>query len=108
MNVDEISAILDKTIDKRKAELPKALQIIDETIDELKEWYLIQANNPVLRKIKSHLTELACATTFVNSKERIHKTVSTLAIQLRKENNKGCQYIHALNNYLRPEYEANG
>ena len=107
MNVDEISAILDTTIDKRKAELPKALQIIDQTIDELKEWYLIQANNPVLRKIKSHLTELACGKTFDNSKERIHKTVSTLAIQLRKENNKGCQYIHALNNYLRPEYEAN-
>ena len=107
MNVDEISAILDKTIDKRKAELPKALQIIDETIDELKEWYLIQANNPVLRKMKSHLNALSCASTFVDSKERIHKAVSTLAVTLRKENNKGCQYIHALNNYLRPEYEAN-
>jgi glutamyl-tRNA reductase len=107
MNVDEISAILDKTIDKRKAELPKALQIIDETIDELKDWYLIQSNNPVLRKIKSHLNELACGTTFVNSKEKIHKTVSFLAVQLRTENNKGCQYIHALNNYFGPEYEAN-
>ena len=99
MNVDEISAILNKTINKRKAELPKALQIINETIEELKEWYVLQANNPVLRKMKSHLTQLA-EETALGSKEKIHKTVSTLAKQLRKENNKGCQYIHALNNHL--------
>ena len=100
MNVDEISVTLNKTIDKRKAEIPKALQIIDETIDELKEWYAMQANNPVLRKIKSHLNELAGEKNSVNKKERIHKTVSFLALQLKKENNRGCQYIHALNNHL--------
>lgn len=97
MNVDEISAILNKTIDKRKSELPQALEIINETIKELKEWYALQANNPVLRKMKSHLNEL---TGEKKSKEKIHKTVSTLAKQLRKANNKGCQYIHALNNHL--------
>lgn len=107
MNVDEISAILNKTIDKRKAELPKALHIIDETITELKEWYVMQGNNPVLRKMKSHLTELTAQKTTDNSKEKIHKTVSTLAVQLKKEKNKGCQYIHALNNHLHPDYEAN-
>ena len=107
LNVDEISAILDKTIYKRKAELPKALQIISETITELKEWYVIQANNPVLRKMKSHLTELTAQKAYGSSKEKIHKTVSTLALQLKKEKNKGCQYIHALNNHLHPDYEAN-
>ena len=99
MNVDEISAILNKTIDKRKEELPKAIQIINETIEELKEWYALQVHNPVLRKMKTHLNELAEKTP-AGSKEKIHKTVSTLARQLRKENNKGCQYIHALNNHL--------
>lgn len=99
MNVDEISAILNKTIDKRKAELPKALQIINDTIEELKEWYAMQANSPVLRKMKSHLHELA-GEKITGNKEKIHKTVSTLAVQLKKENNKGCQYIHALNNHL--------
>jgi glutamyl-tRNA reductase len=106
MNVDEISVILDKTIDKRKAELPKALQIISETIDELKEWYTMQVNNPVLRKIKMQLSHLAAEETSVCSKEKIQKTVSLLAVQLRKENNKGCQYINALNNYFLPDYEA--
>ena len=105
MNVDEISVILDKTIDNRKAELPQALQIINETIVELKEWYVMQANNPVLRKIKLQLNDLCKGSSEIN-KEKIHKTVSFLAIQLKKENNKGCQYIHALNNYLLPDYEA--
>ena len=99
MNVDEISSILNKTIDKRRSELPKALQIINETIEELKEWYVMQANNPVLRKMKSHLNELAGEKT-THNKEKIHKTVTSLAVQLKKENNKGCQYIHALNNHL--------
>ena len=107
MNVDEISSILTKTIDKRKAEIPKALQIIDESIVDFNEWFVMQANNPLLRKIKSHLNELTAEKTSVNSKEKIHKTVSTLAKKLRQENNKGCQYIHALNNYFGPEYEAN-
>lgn len=106
MNVDEISTILDKTIDKRKAELPQALQIIAETIGELKEWYTMQANNPVLRKIKSQLNLLAGEETSGCNKEKIQKTVSHLAVQLRKENNKGCQYINALNNYFLPDYEA--
>ena len=101
MNVDEISAILDKTIDRRKAEIPKALKIIDKTIEEVKDWFGMQLNNPVLRKIKLQLHELSKQHSDVtNTKEKIHKTVSSLAIRLRKQNNKGCQCIHAMNDYL--------
>jgi len=101
MNVDEISIILNKTIHRRKSEIPKALQIIDHTITELNEWYSMQLNNPMLRKIKLQLHELSKQHSDVTDhKERIHKTVSSLAIQLRKQNNKGCQYIHAMNDYL--------
>ena len=101
MNVDEISAILDKTIGRRKAEIPKALQIIDETIQELKNWYGMQLNNPLLRKIKLQLHELSKEHfAGTDNKEKIHKTVSSLAIQLRQQNNKGCQCIHAMKDYL--------
>lgn len=101
MNVDEISAILDRTIYRRKAEIPKALKIIDETIEEVKDWFGMQLNNPVLRKVKLQLNELSkqnsgCA----DNKEKIHKAVSSLAINLRKQNNKGCQCINAMNDYL--------
>ncbi len=101
MNVDEISAILDKTIDRRKAEIPKALKIINETIQELKNWYGMQLNNPLLRKIKLQLHELSKEHfADADNKEKIHKTVSSLAIQLRQQNNKGCQCIHAMKDYL--------
>ncbi len=101
MNVDEISAILDKTIDRRKAEIPKALNIINATIEEVKDWFGMQLNSPVLRKVKLQLHELSKQNSAeTDSQYRIHKTVSSLAIQLRKQNNKGCQCIHAMNDYL--------
>ena len=102
MNVDEISVILNNTIHRRESEIPKALQIIDQTIVELHQWYNMQLNNPMLRKIKSQLHELSKQhSDNVDDKEKIHKTVSTLAIRLREQTNKGCQYIHAMNDYLR-------
>jgi glutamyl-tRNA reductase len=101
MNVDEISIKLNTTIHKRKSEIPRALQIIDQTITELIEWYNMQLNSPMLNKIKLQLQELSQQQDDANYKEKIHKTMSSLAINLRKQNNKGCQYIHAMNDYLR-------
>ncbi len=99
MNVDEISAILENTIGKRKAEIPKARLIIENTLNELKEWYGLQTNAPVLRKIKTHLHQLSKDDT-PESTDKIHRAVSSLAVQLKQKNNKGCQYIHAMNDYL--------
>ena len=101
LNVDEISVILNKTISLRQAEIPKAMHIINTTIDNLMEWYRKQSNNPVLRKVKTQLYELS-EIHFTNqfSEEKIHNAVSSLAIQLHNQNNKGCQCIHALSTYL--------
>jgi glutamyl-tRNA reductase len=100
MNVDEISAILDKTIDRRKAEIPKAMEIINDMINEMKEWYCMQQHSPLLRQVKLQLNELSKGAEEDDNKEKIQKTVTTLAIQLRTQNNKGCQCIHAMNDYL--------
>ena len=101
LNVDEISVILDKTISLRQAEIPKAMSIINTTIDNLMEWYHKQSNNPLLRKVKTQLYELS-EIHFTNQfrEEKIHKAVSSLAIQLHNQNNKGCQCINALSTYL--------
>jgi glutamyl-tRNA reductase len=105
MNVDEISAVMDSTILMRQAEVPKAIAIINKTINELLEWNKMQSNSQLLQKVKLQLRELTNKSS-EDSNVKIHKTVSSLAKNLRKENNKGCQYIHALNNYLHPDYEA--
>jgi glutamyl-tRNA reductase len=101
LNVDEISATLDKTISLRQAEIPKASYIINATIEKFMEWYHKQSNNPLLRKVKNQLYELS-EIHFTNefSEEKIHKTVSSLAVQLHNQNNKGCQCISALSSYL--------
>jgi len=101
LNVDEISVILDKTILLREAEIPKAMSIITNTMDDLMEWYRKQSNNPLLRKVKTQLYELS-EIHLINQpyEEKIHKAVSSLAIQLHHQNNKGCQCINALSSYL--------
>lgn len=99
LNVDEVSSILDKTIAMRQAEMPAALQIIKNTLDEMMLWRQSQTNNSLLRITKSQLYQLSKQCIDCNE-ERIHKTVSTLAIELRHKTNKGCQCIHALNHFL--------
>lgn len=105
LNVDEVSLILDKTISARHAEIPKALEIIDETLGSLEEWHRHQSNNPLLHLVKSQLFELDKNYFKNNNEEKIHKTVSALAVQLKVKNNKGCQCINALNSYLQSNYE---
>lgn len=101
LNVDEVSSILDQTITLRKAEIPKAKKIIDETIGSLEEWHRLQFNNPLLRMVKSQLFQLNETYHLENSSpDKIHKTVSSLAIQLKVKKDKGCQCINALSNYL--------
>jgi glutamyl-tRNA reductase len=101
LNVDEVSSVMDHTILLRKSEIPKAKKIIDETLGSLEEWHRLQFNNPLLRMVKSQLFQLNETYHFENSSpEKIHKTVSSLAVQLKIKNNKGCQCINALSNYL--------
>ncbi len=101
LNVDEISVILDKTISLRQAEIPRALAIIESTMQDTMEWYRRHSNSPLLRKIKAQLHKLnEMHLNDEYSEEKIHKAVSSLAVQLHNQNNKGCQYISALSSYL--------
>jgi glutamyl-tRNA reductase len=108
MNVDEISTILNHTIQAREAEIPAAMNVIDATLDEMIAWYRKQSDNPVLRKVKSQLYELSGLNSFEEDHAIIHKTVSSLALNLRDQNNKGCQCIHALSSYLHMNYATTG
>lgn len=107
LNVDEVSLILDKTIALRHAEISKAMAIINETLDSLVEWHRQQANSPFLHKVKSQLYYLSDIHLSDAVKEqKIHKAVASLAVQLKDKNNKGCQCISTLNNYLQMNYDS--
>jgi len=101
LNLDEVSVILDKTLSIRQAEVPKALQIIDSTLEELISWSRNQYNHSLLSQIKTQLYELSESYFIDNSnEEKINETVSSLAMQLKHKTNKGCQCINALNSFL--------
>ena len=107
MDVDQISAILDKTFAKRRAEIPRALAIIKETLGEFVEWHKLFLHRHFLGQVKSKLYELSestsCAASIQHEKKEviIQKAVKTLAVDLRTRTAKGCQYINTLHEYLK-------
>ena len=105
LNVDEVSRILDNTISLRQAEIPRALEIIDDTLGSLEQWHRQQFNNPLLVQVKSQLFQLNETYFHELNGDKIHKTIAALAIQLKHKNNKGCLCINALNSYLQVNYE---
>ncbi len=105
LDVDQISVILNKTFEMRRAEIPKALSIIENTTGEFVEWHKLFMHRSFLGEVKSKLQELSaadcCGHLPEQKNEKIQKAVKTLAVDLRSRTAKGCQYINTLNEYLR-------
>lgn len=100
-DVDQVSRILQKTLAQRAAEIPAAEKIIQNTWMELEEWQCHLANNNYLNKVKNHLISINKSYFNEGDQSRlIRKTISALAVQLKKSKNKGCQCIVALNRFL--------
>jgi glutamyl-tRNA reductase len=108
LNLDEVSTILDKTVSIRQAEVPKALKIIDNALEELIGWSRNQYNHSLLSQVKTQLYELSESYLNDNSnEEKINETVSSLAKQLKHKTNKGCECINALNRFLQNSSKYN-
>lgn len=114
IDVDEISnTILDKTLTKRKAEVPKANEIINHFKKEFMGWLREHHYAHHLKTWKSKLCEIDLTQTavceFYKDKElisetervmRAQKAVKQLAVNLKVKNDKGCQFISSINDYL--------
>ncbi len=105
LDVDQISVILNKTFEMRRAEIPKALSIIESTTGEFVEWHKLFMHRGFLGEVRSKLLELSavsgCGHLPEQKDAKIQKAVKTLAVDLRSRTAKGCQYINTLNEYLR-------
>lgn len=100
-DVDALSKIKDETLQRRREELPKAIAIIEEHISDFKEWYDMRKHVPVLKEVKSKLTELNTTITPVaDPAEKIQKVINTLATKMRRKNTVGCHYIEAINDFI--------
>lgn len=113
INVDELSKIKDATLQKREAEVPKAKEIIEQHIVDFLSWHAMRKNVPVLKAVKMKLTELNSCTVFVNSfssnlststisnsEENIQKVINGMALKMRSQNQRGCYFIEAINEYM--------
>ena len=54
INVDELSRLKDKTLNKRKAEVPKAKAIITAIINEFYDWYKMRSQCAYVESVKSY------------------------------------------------------
>ena len=114
VNVDDLSSLKDKTLQKRKAEIPKAKAIIAAHAAEFTEWYDMRRHVPVLKAVKDKLEQIHycrldtgafASTPLINistekPEARIQKIITSMAVKMRQQNQRGCQYIEAINDFM--------
>lgn len=111
VNVDDLSKINDTTLQKRVAEVPKAKCIIAQHILEFTEWYSMRKNVPVLKAVKQKLIEMHHCNLFLSAyphlninsphtNPAIQKVVNNMALKMRQQQQPGCSFIEAINDYI--------
>jgi glutamyl-tRNA reductase len=106
-NVDDLSRINDITLQKRRAEVPKAMAIIASHIREFREWFGTRVHVPVLKAVKQKLHDMQSCSMFLSATqcttytaENIQKVVNTVAVKMRSQHQPGCYYIEAINEFM--------
>lgn len=113
INVDGLSRLKDETLLKRKAEVPKAKAIIAGHTAEFNNWYEMRRHVPVLKAVKDKLhelhicqvesgayTDISFSNFLLEKDARIQKVITSLAVKMRLQNQRGCQYIEAINDFM--------
>jgi glutamyl-tRNA reductase len=107
VNVDELSKMKDETLKMRMAEVPKAKAIINELMKEFEEWCEMRKHVPMLKDLKLKLKELyhhpQSAHALICPKKldlQIQRVLNETAGKIKVRNQRGCQYIAALNEFI--------
>jgi glutamyl-tRNA reductase len=110
VNVDELSKLQDETLHNREMEAPKAKIIIAQHLACFMEWYHMRKNAPALNAIKVKLKDMHLQQMLVNTspanypefttEERIQRIINNIAGKMRGQNQIGCQYLEAINEFI--------
>jgi glutamyl-tRNA reductase len=108
IDVDELSKMKDETLLLRAKEIPKAREIIAKQLGELLDWLEMRKHVPVLKQVKTKLQEIHTSPLFdqpadtesYDSDERIQRVLNGMASKMRRENQRGCHYIQAINEFI--------
>ncbi|MEO6584048.1 MAG: glutamyl-tRNA reductase [Ferruginibacter sp.] len=112
-DVDKLSRIKDETLYQRKLEVPKAMAIIAEHLQAFIEWYAHRQHAPVLKAVKIKLLTIhqdplilpggkEDASCLKEAEYRIQKVINGMAVKMKTKNQKGCNYIEAINDFIAP------
>ena len=112
VNIDQLSEIKDKTLLARESEMPKANEIIKLHLAMFAEWCQLRKSVPTLNAIKTTLTEInnknfhsqpgnkQSHCPVMNAADKIQKVVNNVAQKMRTQNQTGCHYIEAINEFM--------
>jgi glutamyl-tRNA reductase len=110
IDVDGLSKLKDETLLKRAAEIPKARIIIQSHLEELMEWHEMRKHVPVLKLVKTKLQEIHGSPLFeipqpkepssLIRDQKIQRILNGMATKMRRENQQGCFYIEAINEFI--------
>jgi len=113
VNVDDLSKVKDETLQMRATEIPKVKAIIGDHIASFLDWYEMRKHVPVLQAVKDQLLKMQSGRvphdTLVStiklppdnrSEENIQKVINGMAVKMRTQNNRGCHYIEAMNDFI--------
>ena len=108
--MDGLSKLKDETLLRRAAEVPKARVIIQTHLRELMEWHEMRKHVPVLKQVKIKLQEIHGSPLFeqpltelpspVSRDQKIQRVLNGMASKMRRENQRGCFYLEAINEFI--------
>ncbi len=108
INVDDLSRLKDETLQKREAEVPKAKIIIATLMEEFVNWCEMRKHVPMLKDLKLTLKSIYTKSQYAAScpkkmDGRIQRVINDTAGKVRVQNQRGCQYIAAINAFISAE-----
>lgn len=112
VDVDELSKLKDETLKMRMAEVPKARAIINLLIEEFSDWCEMRKHAPMLKALKTKLKEIYLDPLYTNNtslscpkkmEHQIQRVLNDTAGKIKIQNQRGCQYIQALNHFMSAE-----
>jgi glutamyl-tRNA reductase len=111
VDVDELSKLKDETLKMRMAEVPKAHTIINLLIDEFNDWCEMRKHAPMLKALKIKLKEIYSDPLYNTStntcpkkiENHIQRVLNDTAGKIKIQNQRGCQYIEAINYFISAE-----
>lgn len=102
VNVDDLSKINDATLQKRREQVPMALEIIAMHMEEFQAWLKLRKYAPVLHSLKNNLLAMDAYLTAdkQQQQELINKIVNKTASHIRNNTQPHCFYMKAVQDFI--------